>query len=229
MRPCLADVFAGSGRVGTSAESLGAMALTWELKRGEEHDLSKWHVEQDFHGRVARGEIAAASLAPPCQSFSIANNSSGPIRSTSRPRGLPGLPLHKELKVQQGNRLLRATIRMIHSLGKQGIPFSIEQPRTSYMWQDRRLQQALTLYGVYYADIDMCAFKTRYRKATRIALCFVQDPGILGDERRCRCHGRHGVCSFSHKQHVWLEGASTTRAAECPWPLAQALAKALLS
>ena len=55
MRPCLADVFAGSGRVGASAESLGATALTWELKRGEEHDLSKWHVEQDFHGRVARG------------------------------------------------------------------------------------------------------------------------------------------------------------------------------
>ena len=77
-----------------------------------------------------------------------------------------------------------------------------------------------------YADVDMCAFGTRYRKATRFAVFFVNDLGVLANN--C-CQGRRGVCSFSNTPHVWLEGAATTRAAEYPWKLAAALARALLS
>ena len=208
---------------------LGGEAREWEIKRGPDHDLSSWRVEADFHRRVDGGEIEAAGLAPPCQTFSVANNPSGPIRSTSRPRGLPGLPRHKEEKVQKGNQLLRATIRIIHSLGRHKIPFYLEQPRSSYMWHDARLRRALQLYGAEYADVDMCSFGTRYRKSTRFALCFVNNPGRLGDESKCRCQGRHGICSFSGKPHIWLEGAATTRAAEYPWPLAFSLARALKS
>ena len=124
---------------------------------------------------------------------------------------------------------LPGCLRLIHSLGRRKIPFYLEQPRSSYMWHDRRLCRALSLYGAEYADVDMCSFGTRYRKATRFALCFINDPGRLGDERRSRCRGRHGICSFSGKPHVRLEGAATTKAAEYPWPLAFALARALKS
>ena len=120
-------------------------------------------------------------------------------------------------------------MRLIHSLGTHKVPFALEQPIGSYMWKDRKLAAALKKYGASFWPGSMCAFGERYRKNTLIAVCGPEDYGILGDRHRSWCTGKHGTCSFSGRKHIWLEGASTTRAAQYPARLAGAIAKCLLS
>ena len=49
MKPYVADVFSGSGRVAAAVRRLGGNAEEWELKRGRSHDMLDWRVEKDFH------------------------------------------------------------------------------------------------------------------------------------------------------------------------------------
>lgn len=174
--------------------------------------------------------MVGASLAPPCTSFSIANNSSCPIRNKKHPRGFPGIPYDKQLKVDAGNALLDVAIRIVEWLTMAGIPFLREQPSSSYMWSDRKLRLALQRANVSFIKVDQCAFGTRYNKPTGLAISGSQiDLGLLGSPLTCRCSGKHGWCSFSHKKHIWLQGAATTKAQAFPQRLAYAAARALLS
>ena len=134
MKPYFADLFAGSKRVARAAHSLGAEARTWELGDGPSNDLTCWEVESALHRDIEAGRVLGAAMAPPCKSFSIANNASGPIRSVRYPRGIPGLTGDRLARVREGNKTLNVTVRLIHSLGKHRVPFSLEQPIGSYMW-----------------------------------------------------------------------------------------------
>ena len=167
---------------------------------------------------------------PPCTTFSIANNSSGPIRSKEFPRGIPGIPARKQLKVDRGNELLDITIKIVSWLAAAKIPFVVEQPLSSYMWSDPAFLRALDSAEARLVKVDQCAFGTRHRKPTCLAFSGAElDLGTLGCSDTARCSGRHGYCSFTRRRHIWLQGASTRKAPAFPPKLAYAIARCLLS
>ena len=114
-------------------------------------------------------------------------------------------------------------------LGRCRVPFAIENPLSSFMWKAPVFHRALERLGVEWVKVDMCAFGERYKKPTLLAMVNCADLGVLGIPAQSRCSGKHGVCAFTRRPHVWLEGASTTRAARYPSRLAAALAKSILS
>ena len=225
-RGTLADVFSGTGRVARAAERAGLRAVRWDINLGAQHDLTVKANESRLHRELRSGSIAAASFAIPCQTFSIANNSSGPIRSVQFPRGLGDLPPEKACRVRLGNRLLAAAVRLLHTCGRMQIPCCVENPRSSYLWCDARLQHVLQKFSARFITLDMCAFGTKYKKPTQLAFCFCDDLGAL---EFSRCKGKHGKCSFRAGHHIHLQGSSTRRAAECPTKLASSIVDALLS
>ena len=108
-------------------------------------------------------------LATPCSSFSLAISRSGrALRSSSHPRGEPIPMTHSErVRVADGNRALRATIRMIACCNQFRIPYALENPASSYLWKDPALQRVLS--NAYLAKLHQCAFGARWKKATTIA------------------------------------------------------------
>ena len=128
MRRYLADLFSGKGRVSAAARRMGFAAREWDVRNGVTGDLGRRKVLARLRHDILSGAVLAAVLAPPCQSFSIANNSSGPIRSKERPRGLANLPQYKRDKVERGNKLLDVTIKVIKWLTAARVPFALEQP-----------------------------------------------------------------------------------------------------
>eukprot|EP00959_Pyramimonas_sp_CCMP1952_P279810 5850189-Pyramimonas_sp.AAC.1 len=65
-------------------------------------------------------------MAPPCASFSIAQNSPCPIRSKQCPRGLPRLPSDRRAKVRPGNLFLDVVIRVVQACVRARVPTCIE-------------------------------------------------------------------------------------------------------
>ena len=82
------------------------------------------------------------------------------------------------------------------------------------MWADPALQDALDAAGATFLRVDQCAFGTRHRKATGLAIA---GQGLdYGKLATARCTGRHGRCGFTGRRHVWLQGQATTKAQAFP-------------
>lgn len=229
MRPFFADVFSGDGRGGRAAQRLGFYARFWDVRNGACQDLLDARVLGKLLWLIRHGHVLGMMLAPPCTSLSIANNSSGPIRSQESPRGLPNLPGYKARRVELGNRLLDATIAFIDELVAAGIPLILEQPQSSYMWCDAALQQSLARGSTFFVNAHQCVFRVRHRKATKLAIDGSElDYGRLGSEKMCQCNGKHGICSRTGRPHFWLQGVGSTRAQTFPSALSFALARCIL-
>ena len=76
----------------------------------------------------------------------------------------------------------------------------------------------------------MCAFGTRWRKATRLLAWNVS----LDSLSNRMCHGRKGICQFTGKPHIVLSGADpvskrnwTSLAGKYPEPMGRTVATAL--
>ena len=170
-------------------------------------------------------------LAPPCASFSCATNRY-PVRSSRFPRGFPWLTAENALsRIRVGNRCVDAAANYIRVCNLRNVPYCIENPTSSLMWKVPNLAKAILSGPHVVCKIHPCAFNTPYRKATTLVFGNIDAAhlGIFGLERKTRCHGRHGFCSFrpGHK-HVVLMGPGTTKAAEYPPKLWHHLARTLL-
>ena len=73
------------------------------------------------------------------------------------------------------------------------------------------------------ADVTMCAFGTKYRKATNVALWFLNPAPFV----KRMCTGK--CCKYSQRKHVVLQGQLTALAAVYPKRFAAAAAGILLN
>ena len=119
--------------------------------------------------------------------------------------GLPHLREADRERVKVGNRTAAVSASIINLCVKLGIPCAVENPRTSILWSSRYFSWALRSTRAQEFNVDMCAFGTRWRKATRVVAWNCIRRPQLAD---CRCSGKHGVCSFTQKPHIRLTGAS---------------------
>ena len=108
----IADMFSGSGAISCAAHRLCLAARGWEVTRGSEFDVTHQALQCQIRSDAQRGLILAASLAPPCASFSSLQNLSGGVRNSEQPWGFVGLTGRKLDRVIAGNRNATAAIKL---------------------------------------------------------------------------------------------------------------------
>jgi hypothetical protein len=226
----VADLFSGSGGVAQHARRQGFKAKEFDIRHGKGGDLLAPGFRRNFARDMQEGKVIAVMIATPCSSFSLAQSRGGKaLRSRLYPRGIPQFLTERERsRIEIGNRCLDVTIFVIRLCNKCNVPWMLENPSSSYLWCDKTLQRHVNAY----ADIHQCAFGAHWRKATRFGFGNISSEQIQKfQDPCCRCHGKHGYCSFrpSHK-HIQLNGSAMTRAAaKYPPRLSRIIASTLIS
>ena len=136
-------------------------------------------------------------MDPPCSSFSIARTP--PIRTRFHINGVPSIGDKDRGKVREGNSLCFYSCKCLALAIKCGIPCSLEQPRTSLMWIQPRLQKFTGNPLCCSVCTDFCGWGTPWKKSTGIAFWHARPLHLV---RKCtrdhehvvlRGHGPNGV------------------------------------
>ena len=228
------DLFGGCGRLSRALRVLGWGSINFEIEDDERYNLEDSQVVSLIAGWVNSGCIAGVFLGTPCATWSRARRGlpgtpGGPLRSATFVMGLPGLPAIDQLKVRAGNRQLRVSCRILHEAIRAGVPCGIENPAGSWIWKSPPLAHLSSLPSARKDCFDMCSYGTPWRKRTRMSFWHVPHP--LGGHS---CSSKHGICQFSHKHHIVLQGKDphgvmwTHRAQAYPNRLAKRLAQLLI-
>ena len=211
-------------------QKLGFRAVVWDIAASESFDLSQPSVVRRLCKSMHRREMLGLMVATPCTSWTIARNPTNVIRSVVQPWGTdyPTKPLSQndETSLFSGNILLQNTLVILRLAVRLGIPFVFEHPASSYAFQTPELQRIMNRKDVETVVVDQCSFGCRYRKRTKL-LVFGCCQHTAAQLATCQCHGR-GICDFTAKPHIHLQGRSARLAQEYPKKLATYLAKLLV-
>ena len=156
---------------------------------------------------VRQGLVIAIHFGLPCGSFSRARDIPGgppPLRSDSQPMGRTDLKSKSDVdKVRVGNVLLRFCVQVCFLAKSRRIPWTLENPFSSRVWICPNMLRLMRSPYVQMQCTDFCAFGGPFRKRTAF-LSFLVDLSRL---EKHRCIGApRGVCKFSGKQHVHVQG-----------------------
>lgn len=150
-----------------------------------------------------------------------------PICSAEQPWGMSQVSPADRERLDGGNRLARAVLRVIRACQKHRVPWLVDNPNSSYLWATSEFRRLLKIRGVDESRLDMCAFGRPWKKRTRILSAHVPE-GL-----RQSCLERGSVCRFEGLPHRILSGSAAggtpwTKVAEAyPPRLARVLARIL--
>ena len=156
---------------------------------------------------------ALVVLAPPCGTASRARDipaySNGkrivhPVCSGQHPDGLPSLQGHDLARVTSANSLYAFTAAVAGMCSQHGIPWLIENPARSYMW-DTSMMSALPEHSQ--TEVHFCAYGGARRKRTVLK----GTPTWL--QNLCR------TCDGNHSHAPWKDSCGTHTAEEAAYPL----------
>jgi hypothetical protein len=228
------EVFAGTGRLSRAVARKGLPAEAWDIEYGTSCDVLQPRNKKKILDLIQSGRVAFLWLGFPCTTWSRArrNNGRGPgaLRDDGEYLwGLPSLTPGDSMKVKEGNRLLVVAIELARCAAKMGIPFVLENPKTSRAWLTGGVI-SLQKLGATFFEADFCQYGERWRKATRF-LGF-RCP-MLGDAMK-KCTGPRGICSRTGEPHTHLSGVDeklvfwTRRAQPYPHKLCHQLADSIV-
>ena len=194
--------------------------------------MEDWDILTDEGFEKAKGAVLDADhthMAFPRRSFSRARRQDGHgsvpvIRSDSRPEGW-GHPTAEE-----GNRILERVIALIYLIEEAGKTWLLENPLTSYAWEQPKMMKILKRAGVRNVDLDQCPYGAHTRKSTKIvtSAAWMAEVKVRCEDVRPHFHlpgGLSGTWNPVTGEWVW----KTSRAAEYPFGLCNAWAQALLT
>ena len=167
---------------------------------------------------IFRGEVLSAMFGTPCTSFSVARDRTAIIRDRAHPWGKPNQLLSAEdaEKVRVGNLCALATLTIIQWLDRFKLPWCVENPHSSKLWQLPPFQELMSRAHVEDAVIDFCQYGSRWRKRTRLLFGNLDSTDIRRFEHRM-CQGR-GFCSRTGLPHQQLTGAGPGTLLAQPYP-----------
>ena len=131
------------------------------------------------------GAVSFLHLGTPCSSFSIARSRPGgppPLRSQAEPLGLAKNSQPAQWQLTLANELLFRSLELFATLVQAGGDATLENPRSSLMWQVPQVQQLKLKLHLYNVDLDQCQFGSLFRKPTRF---LVSDARLLTLARTC--------------------------------------------
>ena len=170
-------------------------------------------------------------LATPCTSFSIARGRTCIIRTAAQPWGVSDrsqLSANDHRALKNGNRTCKAVLRVLNALVQNRVPFIMENPRASSLWQIVGVQRILANKDCFFITCDFCSFGAAWRKRTGL-LCYGCDEVTANKKLAKTCTGCGGYCSTTlNKHHLLTDTAPCGR----PWtlvaqPYPERLARAL--
>ena len=171
--------------------------------------------------RLLKGhKLLFVHIGMPCNSWTRArrNDGRGPGPLRNNGEGLFGLLNLSETdlnKVLLGNKLLWVSIWVIKQCQIFGVPWTLENPKTSRAWLTPPLKQLQEHNQL--EEVHFCQYHAPWKKAT----CFLHSLPRFQFET---CHSKNGLCSKTGKNHIILQGrdasgAFLTKKAE-PYPTA---------
>ena len=219
--PLFYECFAGSAGLSAAVRALGLPVVADEASQGGTNfavDEEVASLKGNLEKWQADGRKIALHLAPPCSTFSRARDrgSRTRLRSKKFPAGLPG----KRDRVQEANRIALAAWNLASWAASRGMLVSMENPRTSYLWE---FVEEHGDGGEAWTDVAFaqCRFGAPHQKPTTLR-CWNWHPHKLGQE--CRLQDDLFMCGRSRQEgHQVLEfgGGSTAAAAAYPKKLCE--------
>ena len=200
------DLFGGAGGVARRVCLRGCNSIVLDLDYGFDI-LNPAH----FAGVIClarSGKLKGVMIAQPCESFSKARRAPQwsrmphQLRSAEFVMGLPGLTGNDLKAVQRGNDILAAVICLVRILIQLHIPFAIENPRSSYLWETPSIKNLIARRDVICIDCHQCQFGCAWMKPTK----FLLSEGMAGPHLSKTCVQVKGKCSRTHDKHFVLSG-----------------------
>lgn len=157
------EIFAGCARLSAAMKKVGFVEV---LEPVEINNASKKLGSQDILDKTFFKQLLLEASVPgqlwhfglPCGSFSILQHSNGGTRRKSHPEGLRVLP--REIK---GNLVPKRTMQLIAALTKAGNWWTLENPRSSYVWLMPHLVHWVAHHCTYEAVMHQCAYGLRLK------------------------------------------------------------------
>ena len=123
------------------------------------------------------------------------------------------------MRVTSANELVRIVAKLCELCTVIGVPWVIENPRSSLIWQMPNLNKLVTKTKAEFCRYDYCQFGTEWQKPTVLMTC--GNPLLKTNQVRCdpqKTSGLDGpsICSKTKKPHVSRTGTVTmqTRSAQ---------------
>ena len=203
MIPVFIEIFSGSARLARAVNAAGWLAMKWDILDGADYDLLRPVVQRLLKGWLRAGQIRAFHMGFSCASWSRARDCpNGPprLRSPQHVLGLPNLHPWDQVKVEAGNELVRFTVQFCRYAIKLQVPWTIENPSTSYAWDSPAMQRLTSQRRVISAKVEFCSFGTPWRKSTAFRGYAVNLRWM--DHHRCTGH----LCRYTGRKHMVLSG-----------------------
>ena len=221
------EIFAGSARISQTMCDQAQCVYPIDICLFSSHDVLQPWLEQKIVGWISQGRITFLWFGMPCTTFSRARKydglGPGPLRTLGYLHGLPTLNKRDRAKVLEGDELLRFMLRILRLCISNKVPFIVENPLTSMLWDMAEMHTFILAHNPSFVSLDYCAYGEPWKKPTKLMYSGI-DLSSLGK----RCQSCNHVCSFTHKRHVPLRGVNedgifwTLIAQPYPWSLCKA-------
>lgn len=218
-RAGILDLYSGRAAVARKlAKRHRVWVLTFDFEHGSDQNLLDPKLQALLEEAVKLGAFVGVGAAPECCSFSRAVVP--PVRSALQPLGLENLTKNMQEKVANGNKHAAFLLRLILLCETLGISYWVENPDGSFLW----LLPDWSAAGIGQPErsfrVDLCRYKTPWRKRTRIAT------NTLLSGQRHLCAGGHSHTILRGRNKIYK--VSWTRLAQVyPEGLARDLTAAL--
>lgn len=174
-KPVFWEIFSGCGNLSYYMRRQGFFVLPpLDIKQCSKYDLTKPRFQRLVHTIIRMYDIDYVHFGTPCTVFSRARHH---VRNTLRGREREAI----------GCELAAWTAETCSLLSRRGIKWSVENPRTSRLWEFPLIELLFDDPRVFIVDFDMCRYGTPFKKPTRILTNFE----TLGMLRRSCCHRSH--------------------------------------
>lgn len=172
-----------------------------------DHDITRVGECEQLCMDLGSGRYQAVQLGTVCTTFSQAAKPA--YRTSLHILGIPGLPAHKQQRVQKANAMVEISARIMQAADRACVYCSLENPLTSMMWQHPSILGLGDAFHFY--RTDYCMWGAKWKKPT----------GLLTN--RLYLNGLQRRCSGQHV-HVVLMGALCKSANRYPTRLVEAWA-----
>ncbi len=188
-RPVVWEVFSGMGQLSRSFKSHGFdVKPPIDLQNRHFMDLSVPGTQKLIRDAIENGWVDYIHFGTPCTVFSRARRN---IKKIIKARN----------KEMLGCELAAFTAEMCALATVKGIKWSIENPKSSRLWEFPDIHALFGFEGSIVVCFDMCMYNQKFKKPTMI-LTNAEELGSLS--RKC-CHKKHEVilCGKTRVQGSW--------------------------
>ena len=239
------DFCGGAGGVALRAEARhDHIGVGMDWKKGPIHvDLTKPCIYNYIEKDVVEENLAGcAMLHCPCETMCSARHGrpgdGTPVPLRNRKDhiwGIPGLPVLDRLKLEEGNRIIRACLKYRDLFRRYHVPCGLENGDLRMLWAVPEVAEEMHCAKVL--KVSYCMMGKPFRKTTRLVVWCMKNEAVFEKQAKlCReeylCTSLGGVCKRTQKKHLvltgWCRGKALTQFGETyPRKFVNVIAKVL--